>query len=88
MLGDAGARTKRELVEFKPFVGIGPRRYFDLFSTILSDGREIVRKIDGRTIQWRRGEAEIRIPLMPVSYIEREQLVLQELLPSSAGSED
>ena len=33
-------------IPFEPFVGIGPRRFFDLFSLMLSSGSTIKRKLD------------------------------------------
>lgn len=62
----------REVV-FKPFVGIGPRRYFDLFSMRLSDGYQMKRKVKGgNTIAWSRRGAIARVPMLTTSYIERE----------------
>ena len=57
-------------VAFEPFVGIGPRRYFDLFSLALGSGREIERKKDGRKKDWDRTVPKIQ--MAPVAYIARE----------------
>ena len=66
-------------IPFLPFVGIGPRRYLDLFSFELSTGARIERKdnegkanVPGRTI---RG---LRVPMLPLSYLEREGKLLHE----------
>ncbi|MFM5144936.1 hypothetical protein ACEUA0_21025 [Aeromonas veronii] len=59
-------------VYFEPFVGVGPRRYMDLFSMSLSSGRKIKRKKDGDVIEWRRGEHPPRTPLNVISYIDKE----------------
>lgn len=60
-------------VYFEPFVGVGPRRYMDLFSMSLSSGRKIKRKKDGDVIEWRRGEHPPRMPLNVISYIDKEE---------------
>jgi deoxycytidylate deaminase len=71
------ARDRR--VGFEPFVGVGPRRYFDLFSTRLSTGYPIVRKnADGSAVVWNRGAARPRVPMLPTSYLQREQLAVLE----------
>lgn len=42
---------RRRRVPFTPFVGVGPRRYFDLFSLNLSRGFELVRKSEGKALK-------------------------------------
>lgn len=44
--GDSISLTPRDTdcVQFLPFIGLGPRRYFDLFSTQMSSGYPIFRK--------------------------------------------
>jgi deoxycytidylate deaminase len=59
-------------IPFTHFVGIGPRRYFDLFSLNLSSGHELIRKIDGRKIELDVAHAWPRIPLSHFTYLERE----------------
>jgi len=76
-------------VVFEPFVGIGPRRYFDLFSMKLSDGYPLKRKVAGKTAPWEKnGEAVVRVPMIPMSYLDREsrlaQLVPVVLVPTSS----
>lgn len=62
-------------VSFEHFVGVGPRRYFDLFSMTLGTGLPSERKTDdGKKIEWRRGDAAPRIPMRPLSYQDREKL--------------
>lgn len=61
-------------VIFEPFVGVGPRRFFDLFSMNMSDGFPIKRKdANGKTFSW-PGSAipSLRIQMYPLSYIEKE----------------
>jgi len=66
-------------VHFEPFVGIGPRRFVDLFSTSLSSGRNLDRKQNGRLVQWSRSTAELRVPMTPLSYLEAELVLVNEL---------
>jgi deoxycytidylate deaminase len=71
--------TRREdKVSFEHFVGVGPRRYFDLFSMALGMGRPIERKHDdGKKVEWLRTNAVPRIPMRPLSYQDREKLSSQ-----------
>jgi deoxycytidylate deaminase len=65
-------------VPFVPFVGIGPRRFFDLFSMELSSGYVMERKIDGRAIEWDRSDNRgPRIPMIAASYLDREDGAVQ-----------
>lgn len=61
-------------IPFQPFLGIGPRRYFDLFSLKLSTGHPLERKRDGALKPWTRDSAQLRLSLRPESYLERERL--------------
>lgn len=70
---------KQRKVRFDPFVGIGPRRFLDLFSMNLSRGKRLKREKDGKIIDWNREDACVRKPLSPISYIERETYVLGEI---------
>jgi hypothetical protein len=68
-------------VVFKPFVGVGPRRFFDLFSMKLSSGHAISRKTpEGDSVQWPTSVTTPRIPLQPYSYLEKEVIAADELL--------
>lgn len=69
-------------VIFSPFEGIGPRRYFDLFSVGLSSGYEVVRKKQGSKykIEWSRSTANLRVPMVPTAYFEREDLAAREIV--------
>lgn len=65
--------TNTEKVVFQPFTGVGVRRFLDLFSMTLGAGRKLVRKHDdGRTVDWHKNKAELRVPLFPKSYLELE----------------
>jgi deoxycytidylate deaminase len=65
---------------FRPFVGVGPRRYFDLFSLRLGSGYEIKRKKGNAMVSWNRSSHRgPRIPMSPISYINRELLAVAEM---------
>jgi deoxycytidylate deaminase len=66
-------------IPFLPFVGIGPRRYLDLFSLELSSGRVVERKNDdGSPSIEVRTMRPPRVPMSPFSYLEREDKLLDE----------
>jgi cytidine deaminase len=63
-----------ELVAFEPFIGIGPRRFLDLFSMSLGGGSKLRRKDkEGSILDWDKARAPIRTPLIPKSYLEIEK---------------
>jgi deoxycytidylate deaminase len=65
----------RVRIPFEAFVGIGPRRFFDLFSMRMSSGYPTKRKRqDGRTVRWLRDKSSPRIQMVPTSYTQREQI--------------
>lgn len=67
-------------IPFLPFVGIGPRRFFNLFSLRLSDGYRIERKQQGKILDWRlETDARPRVPLLSTSYLEREAYIFEKL---------
>lgn len=66
-------------IPFLAFTGVGPRRYFDLFSLKLSTGYPIERKRSGKLVEWDRGTAAPRLQLQPDSYLDRERLAWQSL---------
>jgi deoxycytidylate deaminase len=72
-------RNSQRRVPFTHFVGIGPRKYFDLFSLNLSSGHELVRKVNGKKLTLNIPQAWPRIPLSHFTYIEREVLAIEDL---------
>ena len=66
-------------VKFMPFVGVGPRRFIDLFSMNLNSGKIVERKLEGNKVDWERKSSSIRVPLSPISYIERETYIMAEI---------
>jgi deoxycytidylate deaminase len=66
-------------VAFEPFVGIGPRKFFDLFSLRLSSGYEVFRKDgDGRVLPWECKNNPARIQMLPCSYLDQETFATQK----------
>jgi deoxycytidylate deaminase len=77
----ASTRAKDPRVPFEPFIGIGPRRFFDLFSMMLSAGYPVERKTkSGKVLQWKpRRDSKPRIPMAPSSYLQREVLASRKV---------
>jgi hypothetical protein len=80
-LNDEGQSTPETLhpnkrlgvVRFEPFVGVGPRRFFDLFSMRLGSGYSLVRKNSkGNKVTWQPENARARMQMLPLSYLELE----------------
>jgi deoxycytidylate deaminase len=61
-------------VIFEPFVGVGPRRFFDLFSMKQGSGYPLKRKDKktGKILTWDEKDGIMRIPELPWSYLQRE----------------
>jgi deoxycytidylate deaminase len=69
-------------IPFLPFVGIGPRRYLDFFSLDLSSGRQIDRKGDENRLSVpQKADRAPRVPLLPLSFLEREDKLLDDFRP-------
>ena len=67
-------------VVFTPFVGVSPKRFFDLFSMNLSFGTRLRRKdAGGRVLEWRPENARLRVQMLPVSYIRLESIAESEI---------
>lgn len=69
-------KDKSQYVSFLPFLGVGPRRYFDLFSLKLSSGREVKRKDrDGKTIDFesKKKSIQLRLSEKDSTYIKAEK---------------
>jgi hypothetical protein len=76
-------------VLFEPFVGIGPRRFFDLFSMELGSSYRLDRKENatGMKSEWTVRKGRLRIQMKPRSYLELEQVackVFSETIKRSA----
>lgn len=76
---EMGFSADADKVHFEPFVGVGPRRFLDLFSMELGDGYPLRRKDDtGATLQWALHTSSMRIPMATVSYLDLESLAAEE----------
>jgi deoxycytidylate deaminase len=75
-----GFSPSQHTVHFEPFVGIGPRRFFDLFSIRLGAGYELKRKnSDGLVIDWKlSNSSKLRVQMLPGSYLDLEQEAKQQ----------
>jgi deoxycytidylate deaminase len=77
------ARTdtlKEYRTRFEPFVGVGPRRYFDLFSMKLGSGRMVERKDTSGTVRaFDPATASPRVPLEVTTYLEEEIIAARNL---------
>jgi len=75
------SKEDKDRIPFLPFIGIGPRRYLDLFSLSLGTGYPIKRKndADGKLTEWVRKSAAPRLQMAPVSYLIREGLASASL---------
>ena len=81
VFGPPSPFTVFEKVCFRPFVGVGARRYVDLFSKKLSTGKPIERKDKaGKAAGWTSHSGSPRVPLWPASYLERETVAVQKLV--------
>ncbi|MCD4812729.1 cytidine deaminase [bacterium] len=69
---DTKYKQKATKVVFQPFIGVGPRRFIDLFSLQMSNGISVVRKKTDRKISWCERDAIFRFPLLGFSYLEKE----------------
>lgn len=74
-LADASMSIDNNRVRFEEFVGIGPRRFYDLFSLSLGSGASLKRKdSDGKALDWKPEKGELRCKLNPLTYFEREKV--------------
>ena len=63
----------QDRVKFESFTGVGPRRFFDLFSMKLSSGYDIIRKDENdNVIDWQRSNAKLSCASDPFHYKDRE----------------
>ena len=62
------------MVGFEPFVGVGPRKFFDLFSMRHGSSYKMIRKNKetGAKENWRIEESQLRLQMLPNSYMDLE----------------
>jgi deoxycytidylate deaminase len=63
---------QRDMVKFQPFVGVGPRRFFDLFSMRLGSGYPLKRNDQGHVLDWKLEDGRLRLQMLPFSYLDLE----------------
>lgn len=75
-------------VNFVPFIGVGPRKFFDLFSMNLSSGYKVKRKkSDGSIVDWEPERSYSRLQMLPFSYMEKELIATTDFY-NYLGEED
>jgi deoxycytidylate deaminase len=73
---------------FQPFVGVGPRRFFDLFSMRLGSGQAVKRKNDaGHALEWKPENSDLRLQMLPLTYLDLE-LMASEMFHAARRKED
>lgn len=73
-------KNDKARVVFEPFVGVGPRSFFNLFSMSLGSGYGLERKNkDGTKIVLNKKDGRLRIQMLPFSYKESESIALRLL---------
>jgi len=67
--------SSEDKVTFEPFVGVGPRNFLNLFSMNLGSGATLKRKDkQGKTLDWEKESAILRIQAESINYISQEDL--------------
>ncbi|HKU21858.1 MAG TPA: deaminase, partial [Terriglobales bacterium] len=92
---DSDTQTSGDAGEFKipfvPFVGVGPRRFLDLFSMELSSGYVLERKRNGQMVAWNEASNRgPRVSMLAASYLDREEGAVRdinELLKQAEGAD-
>ncbi len=76
---EKAGKADKPMVVFEPFVGVGPRRFFELFSMNLGSSYPLARKVreTGEIKEWRIEEAQLRLQVKPLSYLGLELLACQ-----------
>lgn len=77
-------------VVFEPFVGVGPRRFFDFFSMKQGSGYQLKRKDKetGNTLTWDKKDGIMRLPEFPWSYLDREKIAVKIMKQHLKGEVD
>jgi deoxycytidylate deaminase len=64
-------------VIFEPFIGVGPKRFIDLFAVSSTRWYSKKRKDkQGKKLDWKRDDAELRNPISLINYLDAEQSAL------------
>lgn len=89
-LGFKRAEPKSKMVAFEPFVGVGSRRFFDLFSMNQGRGYPLQRKdkATGKVLPICNRNAILRTAMLPWSYLQREELAAYQFGKQGRPSSD
>ncbi|HEU4852676.1 MAG TPA: anti-phage dCTP deaminase [Telluria sp.] len=81
---DTVRRGEGHKVLFTPFIGVGPKRFVDLFSMTLGSGEKLRRKEKSSVhkIGWERSQARPRVKMFDASYVTNEKTVTTEATES------
>lgn len=74
---EISSKKEDKKVSFEPFTGVGPQRFTDLFA--ISSTRWYARKRkdkQGKKIEWKRENAELRNPISLLNYLNAEESAL------------
>lgn len=74
---EISSKQEDKKVSFEPFTGVGPQRFTDLFA--ISSTRWYARKRkdkQGKKIEWKRENAELRNPISLLNYLNAEESAL------------
>jgi deoxycytidylate deaminase len=72
------AKENPDMVIFEPFTGVGARRFLDFFSMNLGTGNKLKRKDkSGNTLDWSQKNSNLRVALLPKSYLDVEDTAQQ-----------
>ncbi len=85
---EEGGGTGPSRVRFEPFVGVGPRRFFDLFSMRLGSGYTLKRKDEGgKKLHWTPEQGRLRLQMLPASYLDLE-LIASDMFNKARGHKE
>lgn len=89
---DSITEKKENLVQFVPFTGIGPKRYFDLFSIDGGSSYPIRRKDKdtGQAKHWHLKNSRLRIQMRAFTYLDAETqaaTLFSDLIPNGDGDD-
>lgn len=72
-------KREEKKVFFRPFIGVGPRLFINLFSVKYSTGSKLVRRKNSGLVDWDESNALPRVKLIPLNYLEREFVASREV---------
>jgi hypothetical protein len=85
-VGLSNPPAERRIVRFEPFIGVGPRRFFDLFSLRLGSGYRLKRGDSaGKRLNWRPEGATLRLQMLPASYLDLEYIASKMFNEARSG---